>query len=154
MQNEKMDQNIVENRDQNIADNTEEERNSKLGQIMNWVQNNTDTLKLALVIYLMIMIMWVYQRNLKCPRVNQSGGSKFIQAYKASIAKGKSGLSKAGNISPISSAFSVVTSIVSSIFMILGIVLILILVPTIPIMIFLTISYYIMRQKLWVLRTM
>lgn len=82
-------------------------------------------------------------------------GAKYsAKGFDTGLGKMKSGMGKLGKMSPLSGGFTMVFQFVNAIFMIFGIVIILILIPTIPIIFFLVISYFICRRKLWDLRTM
>jgi hypothetical protein len=78
----------------------------------------------------------------------------FLSKYSKGLDKMKGGLSKVGNKPLLSSGFAYFFQFLNGIFMVIGIILILVLIPTIPIMIFLVISYFICRRKLWEIRTL
>jgi hypothetical protein len=104
-------------------------------QIKNYLHQNLTVIKITLIILTLLFIYYIWQTPVKH---TQMGG----------------GLGKMGKASPISGGFTLVFQFVNNMFMIFGIVIILILIPTIPIIIFLVISYFICRRKLWDLRTM
>lgn len=82
------------------------------------------------------------------------GAKSSARGFDRGLGKMKSGMGKLGKMSPLSGGFTMVFQFINAIFMIFGIVIILILIPTIPIIVFLVISYFICRRKLWDLRTM
>ena len=123
-------------------------------QIKNYLHQNLTVIKITLIILTLLFIYYIWQTPVKH---TQMGGGPFTAAAKGfgkGLSKAKGGLGKMGKASPISGGFTLVFQFVNNMFMIFGIVIILILIPTIPIIIFLVISYFICRRKLWDLRTM
>jgi hypothetical protein len=72
----------------------------------------------------------------------------------AGIDKAKMGLGKLSKVSPLQGGFSILFQFVNVFMMIFGIIIILVIIPTIPILIFFVISYFICRRKIWELRTL
>ena len=115
----------------NIIDNTNEINNWE--KIKNHFKNNLTIWKgIIIVITLGYIVYILILDKQSIRRLSQSGGG----------------------ISPITSGFNMVFSLVNSLFMIFGIVLILILIPTLPIIFFLIACYYLCRRQLWDIRTM
>lgn len=78
----------------------------------------------------------------------------FGGTYGSAINKVKGGLGRMGKVQLLSGGFTYLFQFINMIFMLVGIVIILVLIPSLPIMFFLLISYFIARQKLWELRTL
>jgi hypothetical protein len=126
-------------------------------EIITWINLKTYLqkymiyIKIALIIFTILFIIYIHNSN---ENQSQSGGGKFSMMTQLAKGMKDKGSKAVKTTSPLSGAFSMMFSFINSLFMIFGIVLILILIPTIPIMVFLVISYYICRRKLWDIRTM
>lgn len=132
-------------------DNDNQKQN-KWEQVKNYLNQNVSMFKsllIMLTVFLILYIILLDKHQLK----KQTGGGP-VNAYSKGIGRIKGGVGKLSSASPISGAFSIVFSFINTLFMIFGIVIILILIPTLPIMLFLVICYYICRRKIWALRTM
>ncbi len=77
-----------------------------------------------------------------------------IGLYGSGLNKIKSGMSSIGKVSLLSGGFTYLFQFINVIFMLIGIVVLLILIPSLPIIFFVLISYFIAREKLWQLRTL
>jgi competence protein ComGC len=129
----------------------------------NNISNNLTFIKVGLIIISVLFLYYVYNSQ-KTYKNIQSGGAPKLGIGKAmqssvkglgmGINKTKSGLGRVTRASPLTSGFSILFQFVNGFMMIFGIIIILILIPTIPILIFFAISYFICRRKIWELRTL
>jgi hypothetical protein len=133
--------------------NKEDIKESNWEKFEYYINNNITTFKVLLITLTILIIIYITIIDKKKLQRKQFGGGP-VGMYSKGLDKVTGGLSAVGASSPISAAFNVVFSMISTVMMILGIVVILVLIPTIPIMIFLVICYYICRRKIWALRTM
>lgn len=155
-----MNQNNQQIENNQINDNQNESDNNDISwpQIKNYLHQNLTTLKIILILITLLFLYYVWQMPSETIQ-SQSGGApgrltSAMKGFGKGIDKAKGGLGKLSRKSPISGGFTMVFQFINGIFMIFGIVIILILIPTIPVIIFLVISYFICRRKLWDLRTM
>lgn len=129
----------------------------------NSISNNLTFIKVGLIIISVLFLYYVYISQKPYKNI-QSGGAPKLGIGKAmqsgvtglgiGINKTKSGLGRITKVSPLNSGFSILFQFVSAFMMIFGIIIIIILIPTIPILIFFAISYFICRRKIWELRTL
>jgi hypothetical protein len=147
------------------------------------ITNNLTSIKAGLVIISILFLYYVYisqtsQTSQTSYKIIQDGGSiksiattpfklgsgmtkkvgsvlqKGSQSLGTGIDKARSGLGKLGKASPLQGGFTILFQFINVFMMIFGIIIILVLIPTIPILIFFAISYYICRRKIWELRTL
>lgn len=135
------------------SEDIDKKNESNWGKFEYYINKNVTSFKILLITLTLLIITYIIVIDKKQLKHTQFGGGP-VGMYSKGLSGLTGGLQKVGASSPITAAFNVVFSMLSTLFMIFGIVLILILIPTIPIMIFLVICYYICRRKIWALRTM
>ncbi len=129
---------------------------TSIDKLKQFIYHNEYVVKTAFVIVTLLFIYWVlWCECSKYKNKTQSGGaSAAIGVYGSAINRVKGGVSNLGKISLLSGGFTYLFQFVNVIFMLIGIVVILILIPSLPIIFFVIISYFIAREKLWQLRTL